>query len=364
MRIFPILVAICVAVALYFFVMERDKVLALAGKDVDEVVTEETVEEPNAEPKGIAVVAVSSSAMYIENGITLRGETEAARFVDVKAETSGQVVSEPLRKGAFVKKGRLLCELDPGTRRASLAEADARLKEAELNERVASKLASDGYGSENTKTSAQAALRAAAAAYERAQEEIKRLTIVAPFEGLLESDAAEIGALLQPGSLCATIIQLDPIKIVGFVPEVEINLIEVGSNAFARLVDGREVAGKVTYISRSADPTTRTFRLEVKVANEDLGIRDGSTAEIFIASRGEMAHLLPQSSLTLDDSGAIGVRTAVDGKAIFFAVDIVRDSVEGIWVTGLPDQVNVIVVGQEFVIDGSPVVASFRTGET
>ena len=39
----------------------------------------------------------------------LGGETEAARFVEVRSETFGQVVSEPLRKGSFVKKNDILC---------------------------------------------------------------------------------------------------------------------------------------------------------------------------------------------------------------------------------------------------------------
>ncbi len=364
MRIFSILVAIFVAVALYFFVMERDMVLALAGKDLTEFVNEETIEAPTVKLKRIPVVAIASSAREIENGITLRGKTEAARFVDVRAETTGQVASEPLRKGTLVKAGQLLCELDPGTSRANLAEAEARLAEAQLNERIAAKLAEDGYGSENTRTAAEAALRSASAAYERAKEQIEQLTLTAPFDGLLESDAAEIGSLLQPGALCARIIQLDPIKIVGFVPEAEINMINLGSRAFIRLVDGREITGGVSYISRSADPATRTFRIEVAVANEDLRIRDSSTAEIFITSNGEMAHLVPQSSLTLDDTGAIGVRTAIDGTAMFYPIDIVRDSADGIWVTGLPNHVNVIVIGHEFVLDGSPVSVSFKNEGT
>ena len=114
-------------------------------------------------------------------------------------------------------------------------------------------------------------------------------------------------------------------------------------------------------MSRSGDETTRTFRLEVEVPNPDLTIRDGQTADILVEADGQEAHLLPQSSLTLDDDGRLGVRTVADGdRARFVPVTIVRDTAEGVWVTGLAPEASVIVVGQEYVVDGSPVVPTFR----
>ena len=194
-----------------------------------------------------------------------------------------------------------------------------------------------------------------------ANKEIDRLKITAPFDGLLESDTAELGSLMQPGSLCATIIQLDPIKLVGFVPETDIDSVEVGSMAGARLASGREVVGTVTFVSRSADPTTRTFRVEVEAANADASIRDGQTAEIAIAADGTTAHLLPQSALTLNDDGALGVRLVAEGDVVeFVPVTLLRDTPEGVWVDGLADEVSIIVVGQEFVTDGVKVAPTYR----
>jgi len=109
--------------------------------------------------------------------------------------------------------------------------------------------------------SAQSGILAAEAAVTRAEEELTRLQIHAPFAGLLESDSAELGSLMHPGTPCATIIQLDPIKLVGFVPEAQIDRVTVGATAGARLASGREVTGDVSFLSRSADPQTRTFRV-------------------------------------------------------------------------------------------------------
>ena len=208
--------------------------------------------------------------------------------------------------------------------------------------------------------SARSGIQSAEAAVAAARKEIERLHVTAPFSGILESDTAELGALLQPGALCATIIQLDTIKLVGFVPETEVDRVVVGAQAGARLATGREVAGTVSFLSRSADPLTRTFRVEIAVANPDLSIRDGQTVEIIVSAAGTTAHLLPSSSLTLNDEGTLGVRHVIDGRARFAPVEILRDTVQGVWVSGLPEAAEIIVVGQEFVIDGVKVDATIR----
>lgn len=420
MRIIPLLTACLVTAFLYLLIIERDLLFAFArGEAAAEAAPDSTQPEEvgAAQSDAIRVVAMRSEAQVIDSAVVLRGQTEAARQVEVRAETSGLVVSEPLRKGAFIEEGELLCRLDPGTRAASLAEARARLEEARarepeaeariptaeaqletakaqleearINDNAARRLSEGGFASESRVASARAAIRGAEAAVKSAEAEVKtaqsglmtvaagiqsaeaavktaekemsRLEIHAPFAGLLESDTAELGSLLSPNGLCATVIQLDPIRVVGFVPETQIDSVEVDAPAGARLADGREVEGRVTFISRAADPTTRTFRVELQVPNPDLDIRDGQTAEIAIASDGAAAHLVPQSALTLSDDGNLGVRIVDDeNRARFREVSLLRDTAEGAWVTGLDERADVIVIGQEYVIDGVPVRASYE----
>ena len=148
---------------------------------------------------------------------------------------------------------------------------------------------------------------------------------------------------------------------MGFVPENEVQRVQLGARAATQLVSGQAVFGNVTFISRAADPLTRTFRVEIDVANPDRSIRDGQTAEILIASEGKKAHLLPQSALTLNDEGNLGLRLVGAGDiATFQEVDLLRDTIEGVWLAGLPDEVAVIVVGQEYVNDGVKVAPTYR----
>lgn len=423
MKLVPFLTAIVVAVFLYFLIIEREAFFEFAGLSAsEETATDDMAEAPEDEaeqpaPSIVSVVARKSVAQTIDSAVILRGETRAARQVELRSETSGQIVSDPLRKGAFVEAGQLMCEIDLGTRDTSLAEAQARLaeararipetearipeaeariteaksrlNEAQINLNAAEKLAEGGFASETRVANAlagvrsaeagvisaeaglksaqsgleniKASIQSAEAGVASANREIDKLTIRAPFKGILESDTAEIGSLMQPGSLCGTIIQLDPIIVAGFVPEAEVNRIKEGVRAGARMVDGTTVQGKVSFLSRAADQTTRTFLVEIEVPNADLKLRDGQTADILIEADGAMAHLLPQSALTLNDEGTLGVRiVAADGTAQFTPVRLLRDSAQGVWLGGLPDVANVILIGQEYVIDGVPVLASYE----
>lgn len=411
MRIFPIITAAIVSVALFFLVFQREKLLAFASGETEAVTeTAPLVAHPapadtaaTVAERKVTVLVQRSSAQLIDSAILARGRTEAARQVDVRSETSGLVISDPLRRGAYVSKDQALCVLDEGTRQAQLKEAEARLMEAksrlpeaesrlvearaklaeaEINGTAATKLSEGGFASDTRVAGATAAVEsaragvnsassgvsaatagilAAEAAVEQAKREIARLTLTAPFDGLLETDTAELGALLQAGAPCATVIQLNPIKLVGFLAETDVDKVSVGAMAQARLASGGEAIGRVTFLSRSADPATRTFRVEVTVANDGLTIRDGQTAELMIGTAGKPAHLLPASALTLDDNGRLGIRVVnAQTRAEFIPVTLQRDTVDGVWLEGLPEQVDVIVVGQEFVIDGVAVTPTYK----
>lgn len=351
MRPIPVLTALLVMLGLYLWVGRP------IGADSPETArpaeaTAETAERP------VGVVTFLSEAQAVESAVRLRGRTEAHRLVDVRAETPGLVISEPMRAGAEVAEGDLLCRLDPGPREAQLAEARARLAQARADANAAETLSERGLTAENTAIARRAALEAAAAAVRVAELDIERLELRAPFAGVLETDAAERGTLLRVGDVCARVVSLTPIKLVGFVSETEVGRLSPGMAARARLVSGERAEGRITFVARTADLDTRTFRVEITAPNPGGAMRDGVTAEIEIPLEGAEAHLVPQASLTLDDAGRLGVRTVVDGRARFRPATILREEPRGLWLLGLPPEAEIIYVGQEFVSDGRAVSAT------
>ncbi|MEM1383403.1 MAG: efflux RND transporter periplasmic adaptor subunit [Pseudomonadota bacterium] len=310
------------------------------------------------QPRAVPVIVMTSSAQDVTEMLRLRGRTAAKRSVDVAAETAGRVTSEPLRKGAQVDAGQLLCRIDIGTRAAELAEAEAMLAEAAAEAQAAATLSEKGFTAETTRMARIAARVGAAAEVEKVKLDIERLEIRAPFSGILETDTAELGARLAVGDACATIVDLSEINVSAFVSERDVDRLRFDQTVTVHLVNGRIHAGRLSFISRSADEETRTFQVEAVIDNVDGMVRDGMTAEIVIALPAARAHLIAQSALTLDDAGRLGVRLAQHGRAQFVPVTVIRDTAEGLWISGLPDRATIITVGQEFVRDGRPIVPS------
>ena len=248
-----------------------------------------------------SVTVLNSTAAEKAKKIKVSGTTEADKLIKIRAEASGTVVSRPVQQGQFVKKDQLICQL---------------------------------YNAGRT-------------SYPK---------VKAPFDGYLETFSVKEGDYLNTGAVCATIIDPDPMRLIGEVSEKEINFVKVGAKAEAELISGKKVEGVVSFVSTSANKGTRTFRVEIDVKNSDRSIRDGVSAQIAIKGDTILAHKISPSILMLGEAGELGIRTVnEDDQVEFKKIDILEDSMEGIWITGLPKNTRIITVGQEYVFQGQTV---------
>ena len=248
------------------------------------------------------VKTLLSKAEEYQPLIKLKASTKSEKRINVKAKTSGEVVKIGAIQGAYVKKDTVLCSLGI----------------VELN----------------------------------------RTEVKAPFSGFIEQ-IVKPGNFLERGQICATIIQLDPISLIAGVPEYDINKVRIGQNVFVELVTGQKINGKLTFVSKSASPDTRTFSVESQIENSDGKVKDGLTAEISIEIDKVMAHKISPSILLLNDEGKLGIRIVNKRKyANFVEIIILEDSEEGLWVTGIPEEVEIIIQGQGFVENGQEVITN------
>ncbi len=305
--------------------------------------------------------------------VPLRGRTEAKQTVAASAQTSGIVETLHVEKGDRVEADQLLCTLDRGTRQARVAQAEASLAQAEagleqaqadfdtnaaLRERELAP-ANTARQFEVALSAAEASLKAAQSALDEAEAELDRTEIRSRVAGIVQDPMTTVGALLNVGGVCASIVELDPIIFVGNIPEANIGLARTGLTVHVETVSGQSLEGTVTYIASTADEATRSFRAEVEIPNPDGAVRDGLTANAEVELGVIPAHLIPQSVLTLDDDGKLGVRAVVDSEVVFHEVTIVSDTRDGMWVTGLPSRVDIITLGQENVQAGQMVDAAY-----
>lgn len=356
--------------------LDEAGILAKPHSDEEIARARMTIAERIAQENGgsDAIVSVRTQTFTLQQlpvEVTLRGRTAATAHITAAAETSGIVQSVHVTKGQRIEAGELLCTLEQGTRQAAvgqaeagLAQAEAGLAQAQLDFDTNASLRERGLAPANTASaveaalaSARAAVSAARAGLDNAEAELERTRIVAKVGGLVEAPVASVGEMLNPGGACATIVQLDPIVFMSNVAEANIALARTGLDAKVTTVTGLTLDGKVTFIAASADNATRSFPIEIEADNSSFAVRDGLTAEAVVNMGTIPGHLLPQSVLTLDDEGVLGVRSVKDGIVEFHPVTIVSDTREGVWVTGLPASIDVITIGQEFVRDGQAVRA-------
>jgi len=305
--------------------------------------------------------------------VTLRGHTKASTSLNVVAQTTDIVETVAVEEGQTVEMGDLICTLHSGTRQASInqataavAQAEAGLAKAQLDFDTNFELLAKGLTPENSAESfaanlkaAEAGLSAAQVGLRNAKDALEKTVITAGLSGVIQGPIAEIGSMLKFGDSCATIIQLDTMVFVGAIPQARISLAKLGMAAEITTINGQTASGEVSFIAVSSNPATRTFEVEIEFPNPGRNILDGLTAEALVEMGNIPAHLLPQSALTLDSNGVLGVQAVKNGEVVFHPLQILGDTREGIWVSGLPVIVDVIILGQEYVTEGQKVDARY-----
>lgn len=303
-----------------------------------------------------AVSVRDSEARPVTRRIVISARSEPNRTVEIAAETEGRVVSIDAERGARVTGGQRIVGLDMRDRAARVDEAEALVAQRELEYAAAERLRARDHMTEAQLAQADAQLATAAAALERIELDIAHTSIEAPFDGVLSERNVEVGDYVGIGDPIGTLVDTDPLIIVGDVSETEIYELGVGSRGEAELLSGKTVTGSVRYVAPVAADSTRTFRVELAIPNPESALRAGMSAEIRLPAGDIVAHQMTPALLTLDDEGNIGVKTVDSLDTVrFFPVEIVRSGNDGIWVTGLPDRVRVITVGQGFVSAGQVV---------
>jgi len=315
-----------------------------------------TAQAPAA-PRMMSVRVRESLARPHMTELTVTGRTEANRSVVLRAETPGRIVKVEAEKGNKVKRGSVIARIDMDARGSRLTEYRSLVAQKQLEFDQATKLETKGFQSKTRLAQAAAELEQAKAQLRMMQVEIEDTIIRAPFGAELQERPVEVGDFVKIGDHVARLVELDTILIVGFVSEREIGDIEAGTLASATLVNGQEVEGVVRYISKISEETTRTFRVEIEVPNPGRKIYEGLTAEIRLPLEEVLTHQLTPALLTLDDHGTIGVK-AIDesNRVVFYPIEIIGHTPEGMLLGGLPQRLTLITVGQEFVIHGETVI--------
>lgn len=292
----------------------------------------------------------------LELATIVNGRTEASRVVDLRAELDGRIVEIGALEGTTVERDAAIVKIATEDRKDRLAHAKTVLRQRELEYDADQRLSKKGFRANTKLAAARARLDSARAQVSRMEIDLRHTEVRAPFQGVLESRVAEVGAFVRAGDVIARIIDLDPILVVGHVSERNVADVALGAKGSAVLADGRRLKGTVRFVSSVADPQTRTFKIELEIPNKDLAVRDGITSELTLPRPAILAHNISPALLTLNNAGLIGIKIVDSSDTVrFVAVQILGNGTDGIWVDGIGDRARLITVGHEFVKSGQKV---------
>ena len=304
-----------------------------------------------------AIVATISSASTIE----------AERQVTVHAESTGRLVDMTVEEGDLVKKGELLARIRFDMQANSLVRANTSLDKARADFERAEKLFADRVIGEEELLRARNTLEIAQLDLSDRSREMRNTKITAPFTGTITQRKVTAGAFVNNGAELFTIVDFSTLVARVFVPEKELDRIQVGQSAsvVGKAARGRKGEGKVLRIAPTIDATTGTVKVTVSLPPDLAGPQaflPGMYAEVTLTTdRRSDVVLVPKSAVVRDEEQAY-VFTVEGDVASGFKAKRLRvetglgdaDRIE--LVKGLAPGEPVILAGQTGLKDGAKVV--------
>lgn len=258
--------------------------------------------------------------------VPLTGSINPWRKVNIVPDIAGRVERIFVEEGDRVKEGQVLAKLDTRSAELRLQQAQAALDVAQAGFNSASK---DWERAQTLRErsaispqqfekvqlsyeSAKAQLQQARVNLKLAEHQLELAVLKAPFAGIVTGKHINEGEMINPmmagmGPTPAvlTLMDLSKVKIQVEISEKEMTRIDVGDIAQV-MVDthpGKVFTGTVSNISPVADPVSRTFKVEIIVPNNDLGLRAGMYARVNIVTEEHKDVLLVPAKSILQRDG-------------------------------------------------------------
>jgi RND family efflux transporter MFP subunit len=291
--------------------------------------------------------------------VRLTGTVAANRDVTVSAEESGVITELLVPKGATVAAGQPLLRIDDRLLQSQVAQARAQAALArELWDRRRRLFEEDKVGSELAYLEAKYQAEQAQAALATLERRLERATVAAPIEGVLDARLVEVGTMVNPGTPVARIVDMDPVKITGGVPERYAADIRLGARATVTFdaIEAQQYAGNINYVGAAVDPSNRTFPVEFVLPNPGRAVKPEMVANIEVVRRVlQGALVVPQEALVRVEDGYV-VFVVEDERAVAKPVVLgPSQRNQSVVTSGLGAGDRLVVVGQKQLAAGDRV---------
>lgn len=224
--------------------------------------------------------------------VSAAGQAASFRATVLRAQVAGQVKAVHVRENAAAGNGQPLVEIDPTEYELSLQEARANYARAEATYREQlvfdERIADAAVRAEREKNArARTGLDGSLASVQRAEFNLARTRVRAPFAGRIANVRVVPGQYVTAGEELVTVQQMDPLEVQVQVLESEIGFIVPGRAAtlsFAAF-PGEAFRGVVEAVNPVVDQKTRTARVSVSVRNPQARLLPGMYARVALAAQ-------------------------------------------------------------------------------
>lgn len=289
----------------------------------------------------------------------LLGTVEANRETKVSFKIGGKIKRLGFEEGQYVKKGKLLAELDTIELLARQEQSIEKKNKAKRDLERMEKLYKKRIVSLASFQDARSVFISAQAELKIVQDRLGNCAIRAPFSGRITKKLSEVGEIVSPANPIGILTEMNPILVKAAVPDTVINTIRSAQTAQIR-VDSypQEIFnGVIQRLEMTADPLSRTFGMKIRLANSHEKLRPGLIARVKVrCGKRDTGIFIP-----LDAIIGFGSRHAVfivkEGVAKRRRINtgaITGDHVE-VFAGLIPDE-NLVVSGQEYLTDGQKVM--------
>lgn len=254
--------------------------------------------------------------------------------------------------GDHVKAGQLLVKMDA----TNLKQAKVQLDNQEVEFKRIDELYKVGGASKSAWDAQKTALEVARETYKNLQENTQLLS---PITGIITARNYDSGDMYTAAEPIYTVEEIRPVKLLVNVSESFFTKVKKGNDVDIKLdVYGDDIfKGKISLIYPTIDPATRTFPVEIKIANNDERVRPGMFARVTI-NFGTMQHVVVPDRSIVKQSGAGDryIYVYKDGKVSYQKVELGRrmDNKYEI-ISGVNDGDMVVISGQSRLNNGMEV---------
>lgn len=301
--------------------------------------------------------------------ISVGAAAEAAswRQTVITAQVAGRVSAIPVRESQTVGAGASLLQIDPAEYQLALEDAQAALRTAQAQHQELMIL-SEEIGDEQTRKDrevfarARSGLDAAQVSVQRAQLDLERTRLTAPFAGRVANLKVVPGQWVTAGTELMTVLDLDPIKVEVQVLEGDVGLLAPGRSARVTFsaFPGESFQGRIETINPVVE-AGRKARVTVVVPNPEGRILPGMYAQVALQARSYADRVLvPRGAVlerdrTREGRGAMvfvyeGDDRSGRAKWRYVTVGMANDSVVEILTQGI--QTDSVRPGETVLVDG------------